>query len=91
MEIYRQAAAEESCSKGLWENLSKGNTTSVDVHEFDLYFPNSLWKTVGWIKAESLSRGAVQRQNSENVAFFQQVMGITVNEPWIASEKYCRH
>lgn len=46
MEIYRQAAAKESCSKGLLEHLSEGNTTSVDVHEFDLYFLNSLCKTV---------------------------------------------
>lgn len=50
MEIYRQAAAKESCSKGLLEHLSEGNTTSVDVHEFDLYFLNSLCKTVRWIK-----------------------------------------
>lgn len=91
MEIYRQAAAKESCSKGLLEHLSEGNTTSVDVHEFDLYFLNSLCKTVCWIKAESLPRGVVQTQNSENVAFFQQVMGITLNEPLIASRKYCRH
>lgn len=91
MEIYRQAAAKESCSKGLLEHLSEGNTTSVDVHEFDLYFLNSLCKTVRWIKAESLPRGVVQTQNSENVAFSQQVMGITVNEPLIASRKYCRH
>lgn len=89
-EIYRQAAAKESCSKGLLEHLSQGNTTSVDVHEFNLYFLNSLCKTVRWIKAESLPRG-VQTQNSENVAFSQQVMGITVNEPLIASRKYCRH
>lgn len=89
MEIYRQAAAKESCSKGLLEHLSEGNTTSVDVHEFDLYFLNSLCKTVRWIKAESLPRGVVQTQNSESVAFSQQVMGIT--EPLIASRKYCRH
>lgn len=66
MEIYRQAAAKESCSKGLLEHLSEENTTSVDVHEFDLY---SLCKTVRWIKAESLPRGVVQTQNSSLFPF----------------------